>query len=95
MPCAPSRRLLPRVPRHAAGHKNTPTDRVGILTPGPHNETYFEHAYIARYLGFMLLEGEDLTVEDGQVMVRTVAGPEADQRALAAHGRLLSSIRWS
>ncbi len=48
--------------------------RVGILTPGQLNETYFEHAYIARYLGLMLLEGEDLTVEDGQVMVRTVAG---------------------
>ena len=48
--------------------------RVGILTPGQHNETYFEHAYIARYLGFMLLEGEDLAVHDGQVMVRTVAG---------------------
>ena len=48
--------------------------RVGILTPGQHNETYFEHAYIARYLGFMLLEGEDLVVENGHVMVRTVAG---------------------
>jgi len=48
--------------------------RVGILTPGIHNETYFEHAYIARYLGFMLLEGEDLLVENGQVMVRTVSG---------------------
>jgi uncharacterized circularly permuted ATP-grasp superfamily protein len=48
--------------------------RVGILTPGIHNETYFEHAYIARYLGFMLLEGEDLVVDKGQVMVRTVSG---------------------
>lgn len=48
--------------------------RVGILTPGQLNETYFEHAYIARYLGLMLLEGEDLVVENGQVMVRTVAG---------------------
>ncbi|PVB61769.1 circularly permuted type 2 ATP-grasp protein [Labrenzia sp. 011] len=48
--------------------------RVSILTPGPMNDTYFEHAYIARYLGFMLLEGEDLTVENGQLMVRTVAG---------------------
>ncbi len=48
--------------------------RVGILTPGLHNETYFEHAYIARYLGFTLLEGEDLVVDGGQVMVRTVAG---------------------
>jgi len=48
--------------------------RIAILSPGPLNDTYFEHAYIARYLGFMLLEGEDLTVEDGRVMVRTVAG---------------------
>lgn len=48
--------------------------RIAILTPGPLNDTYFEHAYIARYLGFMLLEGEDLTVENGHVMVRTVAG---------------------
>ena len=51
-----------------------PDSRVAILTPGPLNDTYFEHAYIARYLGFMLLEGEDLTVSQGKVMVRTVAG---------------------
>jgi uncharacterized circularly permuted ATP-grasp superfamily protein/uncharacterized alpha-E superfamily protein len=51
-----------------------PGNRVGILSPGPHNDTYFEHAYIARYLGFLLLEGDDLAVADGQVMVRTVAG---------------------
>ncbi|MCU0832621.1 MAG: circularly permuted type 2 ATP-grasp protein [Rhizobiaceae bacterium] len=50
------------------------SSRVGILTPGPLNETYFEHAYIARYLGFALLEGEDLTVEGDALMVRTVAG---------------------
>ncbi len=48
--------------------------QVAILTPGPHNDTYFEHAYIARYLGFALLEGEDLVVSDGHVMVRTVSG---------------------
>ncbi|MGV6874292.1 circularly permuted type 2 ATP-grasp protein [Pseudochelatococcus sp. B33] len=48
--------------------------RIAILTPGRHNETYFEHAYIARYLGFLLVEGEDLTVRDGQVMVRTISG---------------------
>ncbi|WP_420569256.1 circularly permuted type 2 ATP-grasp protein [Thalassovita sp.] len=45
-----------------------------ILTPGPGTDTYFEHVYIARYLGLMLLEGEDLTVSDGQAMVRTVDG---------------------
>ena len=50
--------------------------RVGILTPGRLNDTHFEHAYIARYLGFMLLEGEDLTVQNGQLMVRTIAGLE-------------------
>lgn len=48
--------------------------RVAILTPGPLNETYYEHAYIARYLGFTLVQGEDLAVSNGQLMVRTVAG---------------------
>ncbi len=48
--------------------------RIAVLTPGPMNDTYFEHAYLARYLGLMLLEGEDLTVRNGEVMVRTVAG---------------------
>lgn len=51
-----------------------PEGRVAIMTPGPLNETYYEHAYIARYLGIMLLEGEDLTVANGRLMVRTVAG---------------------
>lgn len=61
--------------RDALMSQRAETDsRIGILTPGRLNDTYFEHAYIARYLGFMLLEGEDLTVENGQVMVRTVAG---------------------
>ncbi len=50
--------------------------RQAILTPGPGNDTYFEHAYIARYLGLALLEGEDLIVRDGAVQVRTVSGPQ-------------------
>src|SRR5271169_6508975 len=41
--------------------------RIGLLTPGPMNETYFEHAYLARYLGLLLVEGEDLSVEDDGV----------------------------
>ena len=48
--------------------------RVCLLTPGPMNETYFEHAYLARYLGFLLVEGEDLTVRDDGVFIRTVSG---------------------
>src|SRR5277367_462781 len=48
--------------------------RIGLLTPGPLNETYFEHAYLARYLGLLLVEGEDLVVEDDGVFIRTVSG---------------------
>ena len=48
--------------------------RVCVLTPGPHNETYFEHAYLARYLGFLLVEGEDLLVREDGVFIRTVSG---------------------
>jgi len=46
--------------------------RIVLLTPGPHNETYFEHSYIARYLGFTLVEGADLTVRDRCVYLNTV-----------------------
>ena len=48
--------------------------RASLLTPGPMNETYFEHAYLARYLGLLLVEGEDLSVEDDGVFIRTVSG---------------------
>ena len=48
--------------------------RIGLLTPGPYNETYFEQAYLARYLGLQLVEGGDLTVRDGLVHIRTIAG---------------------
>jgi uncharacterized circularly permuted ATP-grasp superfamily protein/uncharacterized alpha-E superfamily protein len=48
--------------------------RVVVLTPGPHNETYFEHAYLARYLGFTLVEGGDLTVRDRRVFIKTLEG---------------------
>ncbi|MGD9866288.1 MAG: circularly permuted type 2 ATP-grasp protein, partial [Pseudodonghicola sp.] len=53
-----------------------PGRTYGILTPGPSNDTYYEHTYIARYLGMMLLEGEDLLVENGEAMVRTIEGPQ-------------------
>lgn len=45
-----------------------------LLTPGPYNETYFEHALLARYLGFPLVEGGDLTVRDGRVWMKTISG---------------------
>ncbi len=48
--------------------------RIVLLTPGPRNETYFEHSYLARYLGFALVEGADLTVRDRRVYLKTVDG---------------------
>lgn len=45
-----------------------------LLTPGPYNETYFEHAFLARYLGFPLVEGQDLTVRDDTVYLKTLRG---------------------
>jgi uncharacterized circularly permuted ATP-grasp superfamily protein/uncharacterized alpha-E superfamily protein len=50
--------------------------RIVLLTPGPLNETYFEHSYIARYLGFTLVVGADLTVRDRHVYLKTVDGLE-------------------
>ncbi len=48
--------------------------RICLMTPGPFSETYFEQAHLARYLGFLLVEGDDLVVRDGRVYIRTIAG---------------------
>jgi uncharacterized circularly permuted ATP-grasp superfamily protein/uncharacterized alpha-E superfamily protein len=50
--------------------------RIVLLTPGPYNETYFEHAYLARYLGVTLVEGSDLTVRDERLYLKTLKGLE-------------------
>jgi uncharacterized circularly permuted ATP-grasp superfamily protein/uncharacterized alpha-E superfamily protein len=50
--------------------------RIVLLTPGPYNETYFEHAYLARYLGLTLVEGSDLTVRDECLFLKTLKGLE-------------------
>jgi len=47
---------------------------IALLTPGPYNETYFEHAYLARYLGVTLVEGSDLTVRDARLYLKTLQG---------------------
>lgn len=53
---------------------NRDNPRVVLLTPGPLGETYFEHAYLARYLGFTLVEGGDLTVRDNRVFLKVLDG---------------------
>lgn len=55
-----------------------PTDgeppMVALLTAGPYNETHFEHVFLARYLGYPLVEGSDLTVRDKRVYLKTLQG---------------------
>jgi uncharacterized circularly permuted ATP-grasp superfamily protein/uncharacterized alpha-E superfamily protein len=55
-------------------HSRSGNPRVVLLTPGPYNETYFEHSYLARHLGFTLVQGEDLTVRDSRVFLQTLDG---------------------
>ena len=50
--------------------------RIALLTPGRLNQSYPEQAHLARYLGFPLVEGRDLTVSDDRLYVRTIAGPK-------------------
>jgi uncharacterized circularly permuted ATP-grasp superfamily protein/uncharacterized alpha-E superfamily protein len=57
-------------------HGHDAGSRVVLLTPGPYNETYFEHAYLARFLGLTLVEGSDLTVRDERLYLKTLHGLE-------------------
>jgi uncharacterized circularly permuted ATP-grasp superfamily protein/uncharacterized alpha-E superfamily protein len=52
----------------------TSSPNIVLLTPGPYTETYFEHAYLARFLGYQLVEGSDLTVRDQRVFLKTLEG---------------------
>jgi len=47
---------------------------IVLLSPGPANEAYFEHAYLANYLGYTLVEGGDLTVRGNRVWLTTLEG---------------------
>ncbi|MCB1614578.1 MAG: circularly permuted type 2 ATP-grasp protein [Pseudomonadales bacterium] len=53
---------------------NQDDPRVVVLTPGAHNETYFEHAYLANYLGFHLVQSGDLVVRNGFVWMKSFDG---------------------
>ncbi|MBY0432088.1 MAG: circularly permuted type 2 ATP-grasp protein, partial [Rhodospirillales bacterium] len=48
---------------------------VVLLTPGPYNSAYFEHAFLAEEMGVELVEGQDLFVRDDAVWMRTTSGP--------------------
>jgi len=76
--CTASRRLFRELQSSLArlAFPRTDNPRVVLLTPGPYNETYFEQAWLARYLGYMLVEGQDLTVRDDRVFLKTLSGLE-------------------
>ena len=57
-----------------APHTDTPN--VVLLTPGPFNSAYFEHAFLAKQMGIELVEGGDLFTQDGSVFMRTTRGPQ-------------------
>ncbi|WP_317932449.1 circularly permuted type 2 ATP-grasp protein [Halioxenophilus sp. WMMB6] len=54
--------------------RNGEGPRVVILTPGAYSETFFEHAFLANYLGYPLVQGKDLTVRKGHVWMKTLDG---------------------
>jgi uncharacterized circularly permuted ATP-grasp superfamily protein len=60
----------------AAAPANVRTPNVVVLTPGVHNSAHYEHSFLARYMGVELVEGRDLYYADGQVFMRTTAGPK-------------------
>ncbi len=60
--------------KEAAGHGTQ--SHIALLTPGPYNETYFEHAYLARFLGATLVQGRDLTVRNQHLYLNTLRGLE-------------------
>ena len=60
----------------AAAPEGADSPRVVVLTPGPANAAYYEHAFLAQQMGVPLVEGRDLVVRDRRVYVRTTAGRE-------------------
>jgi uncharacterized circularly permuted ATP-grasp superfamily protein len=66
--------VLRRLPRRAGRACRRAEPRIALLTPGRLNPSYAEQAHLARYLGWLLVEGADLAVLDDKLYVRTIAG---------------------
>lgn len=73
-----------------AGRENA---RIALLTPGPHHEDYFSHAYLARYLGYLLVEGPDLRTKGNKVFLKTLEGlKEIDLLIRCVDGRIVDAL---
>jgi len=66
--------LLQTLQEIAPSRTTDPT--VALLTPGVYNSAYFEHSFLAKFMGVELVEGRDLVVTNGRVMMRTTNGLE-------------------
>jgi uncharacterized circularly permuted ATP-grasp superfamily protein len=60
---------------HAAVRSCFGPDPAVVLTPGMYNSAYFEHSFLAKQMGVQLVEGRDLAVRGGRVVMRTTRGP--------------------
>ncbi len=49
---------------------------IVLLSTGPDSHIYFEHALLSRYLGYPLVESQDLTVRNGKVFLKKLVGLE-------------------
>src|SRR5664279_3734786 len=67
-------RLLEMLESIAPSASSNP--RVVLLTPGMYNSAYFEHSFLAQQMGIQLVEGRDLVVDRGDVLMRTTKGME-------------------
>jgi len=85
--CISDQKIAPLAPFFTALHeglaelaspsrKDNGAPRIVLLTPGPYNETFFEHLFLAGHLGITLVEGADLTVRDRRVYIKTVSALE-------------------
>ena len=67
--------------------------RIALLTPGAHHADYFSHAYMARYLGYLLVEGRDLVTKGSRLYLKTLEGlKDIDLIVRCSDGRLVDPL---
>lgn len=58
----------------STAHNKNEDPLIALLTPGPHNETYFEHSYLSSFFNLTLVQGEDLLTKNNQLWLKTLSG---------------------
>ena len=87
--------LLPAAAGGARPPRRARRPAIALLTPGPRHNDFFSHAYLARYLGLLLVEGGDLRVTGDRVSLKTLHGLMPIDLDRALRGRRASPTRWS